>query len=75
MGLLGDVRDILRSLKHRKPSKIYCPRCASPKIHVSSGFDYWLVPVKYVCDNCGYVGPIVMELEKLEKEESKKELS
>ena len=70
MSLLGDIRDILKSLKHRKPSKIYCPKCGSPKIHVASGFDYFLYPLKYVCDNCGYTGPIVMELE---KEESKKE--
>ena len=72
MSLLGDIRDVLKSLKHRKPSKVYCPKCASPNIHVSSGFDYWLVPVKYVCDNCGYTGPMIMELE---KEEGKKELS
>ena len=68
MDLLGDICDILKSLKHRKPSKIYCPKCASPNIRISKGFDQWLVPMKYVCEDCGYYGPIVMELE---KEESK----
>jgi hypothetical protein len=24
----------------------------------------WLLPQKYLCQNCGYIGPIVMELEK-----------
>lgn len=35
-------------------------------MHLSSSLDYWLTPKKYVCENCGYVGPIVMELEKEE---------
>jgi predicted RNA-binding Zn-ribbon protein involved in translation (DUF1610 family) len=53
-------------MKHRRPSKKYCPRCGSPEIHLSSNLDYWLTPKKYACKKCGYVGPIVMELEKEE---------
>jgi len=66
MGLLQNLREVFRTLKHRRPSKIYCPRCGSPKIHLSSSLDYWLTPKKYFCENCGYTGPIVMELEKEE---------
>jgi len=29
--------------------------------------DYWLLPQKYLCGNCGYIGSIYMELEKEEK--------
>jgi predicted RNA-binding Zn-ribbon protein involved in translation (DUF1610 family) len=65
--LLENIREVFRMLKRRKPSKIYCPRCGSPKIRLSSSFDYWLTPKKYVCENCGYIGPIVMELEKEER--------
>jgi len=61
--LLENVREVFKMLKRRKPSKIYCPRCGSLKIHLSSSLDYWLTPKKYVCENCGYVGSIVMELE------------
>jgi rubredoxin len=70
MKLLENVREVFKTLKHRKPSKIYCPRCCSPKLSLYSGLDLWLTPRKYVCNNCGYVGPIVMELEP-EKEEKK----
>jgi predicted RNA-binding Zn-ribbon protein involved in translation (DUF1610 family) len=66
MKLLQNVREIFTSLKHRKPTQIYCPRCCSPKIKMHSSFDQWLTPAKYVCSQCGYVGPIVMELEKEE---------
>jgi predicted RNA-binding Zn-ribbon protein involved in translation (DUF1610 family) len=66
MKLLQNIREVFKTLKYRKPSKIFCPRCGSPKIRLSSSLDYWLTPKKYVCENCGYVGPIVMELEKEE---------
>jgi transcription elongation factor Elf1 len=64
---LKNVREALKTLKHRKPTKIYCPRCCSPKISLYSSLDLWLTPQKYVCSNCGYVGSIIMELEKEEK--------
>ncbi|MCW4031545.1 MAG: hypothetical protein NWE80_04185 [Candidatus Bathyarchaeota archaeon] len=64
MKLLENVREVLKSLKHRKPVQIYCPRCCSPKIILSSGLDIWLTPKKYLCEACGYIGPIIMEIEK-----------
>jgi len=67
MKLLQNIREVFKTLKYRKPSKIYCPRCGSPKIRLSSSLNYWLTPKKYVCENCGYVGAIVMELEKEEE--------
>jgi predicted RNA-binding Zn-ribbon protein involved in translation (DUF1610 family) len=70
MKLLENIREVFKTLKHRQPSKIYCPRCGSPKIRLYSSLDFWLTPKKYVCENCSYVGPIVMELEKEETEGS-----
>jgi predicted RNA-binding Zn-ribbon protein involved in translation (DUF1610 family) len=69
MGILGDIREVLKTLRYSKPTKIYCPRCASPNINLSSSFDYWITPKKYLCKDCGYTGPIVMELEKEENQE------
>ncbi|MBS7621094.1 hypothetical protein KEJ32_03135 [Candidatus Bathyarchaeota archaeon] len=62
------MREVFRNLKRRGPSKIYCPKCGSPRIHLSSSLNYWLTPKKYVCEDCGYIGPIVMEIEKEENE-------
>jgi transcription elongation factor Elf1 len=67
MKMLQNVREVLKSLKHGKPKKIYCPRCLSPKINLSSSLDIWLTPQNYFCQNCGYKGPIIMELEKEEE--------
>jgi len=66
MKLLQDIKEVFKTLSYRRPTKTYCPRCGSPKIHLSSSLDYWLTPKKYVCENCGYIGPIIMELEKEE---------
>jgi len=46
-----------------------CPRCGSTNIRFSSKLDVWLTPRKYVCHECGYVGPIVLEIEKIEGKE------
>ena len=67
---LKNAREVFKTLKHRKPTRIYCPKCASPKINLSSSFDIWLLPKKYLCENCGYLGTIVMELEKIEEKEN-----
>jgi hypothetical protein len=64
MKKLDGIRDVLKNTRHRKPTQIYCPRCASPKITLSSSLDVWLTPRQYYCEECGYLGIIVMELEK-----------
>jgi predicted RNA-binding Zn-ribbon protein involved in translation (DUF1610 family) len=66
MRLLEDIRELFGMLRHRRPSKAYCPKCGSVKIRLSSSLNYWLTPRTYLCEDCGYHGPIVMELEKEE---------
>jgi len=71
MGTLKNLREILKGLKHKelgKPTPKFCPKCGSPKIKFSSSFDayprmYGITPGQYICENCGYKGPIAMELE------------
>jgi hypothetical protein len=63
-----NLRDVFKNLKHQKPTHKYCPRCASPKLDLSSSLDYWLLPQQYACKECGYVGTVFMELEKTEEE-------
>ena len=41
---------------------LVCPRCGSRKIRRLSAFSGWLLPLQYVCEECGYVGvPISVE--------------
>jgi hypothetical protein len=71
MKKLDNFLEIFKNTKHRKPAQIFCPRCASPKIHLSSSLDIWLTPRQYYCEECGYQGIIVMELEEETKETQK----
>lgn len=69
LGILKDLREVLGGLKRRKSALKLCPVCGSSKIRLSSSFDtyprmYGLTPGQYVCESCGYKGPIVMEVEK-----------
>jgi hypothetical protein len=70
MKVIGNIRDVLKTIKHKKPTQIFCPRCASPKLRLSSSLDYWLTPQKYFCSECGYIGTVFMELEKEEEKET-----
>jgi len=63
MKVFQRLREVFNSMKHGKPAAKYCPRCGSPKLKLSSSLDFWLTPAKYVCQECGYKGPLVMELE------------
>ncbi len=63
MGKLDGFREILKNTKHRKVTQIFCPRCCSPKIALNSSLDLWLTPRQYHCEECGYTGILVMELE------------
>ena len=71
MSILKNLREVLKGLKHKKlggPASKFCPKCASDKIKLSSGLNtyprmYGITPTKYICESCGYDGPIAMELE------------
>jgi hypothetical protein len=71
MKMLGNLRDVLKTLKHQRPTQIFCPRCGCPKLSLSSSLDYWLTPQKYLCSECGYLGTVFMVLEKEEEEKTK----
>lgn len=64
MKIIEEFNHFFRNLKHKGPSAIFCPRCGNPKLKESSSFDSWLIPAKYFCEKCGYLGLIYMELEK-----------
>ena len=70
MKALKNIRQVFKTIKHSKPKLIFCPRCTSPNLTLSSSLDYWLTPKKYLCPDCGYTGIVYMELEKEEEKET-----
>ncbi|MCW4006436.1 MAG: hypothetical protein NWF04_07575 [Candidatus Bathyarchaeota archaeon] len=69
MKSLKDVHGVFKRIKHKKPTYIFCPKCASPKLELHHALDLWLTPQQYLCKECGYMGPVFMELEKEEENE------
>jgi len=63
MGILQNLREVVKNLKHTNPTPKLCPRCGNPRLKPSSRFDGWLFPQQYFCEQCGYKGPIALELE------------
>ena len=74
MGILADFRGVLKELKHKKRGEAtinLCPKCGSKKISLTSSLGtypglYGIAPRQYICPECGYRGPIVMEQTKEE---------
>ncbi|MBT8171805.1 hypothetical protein KJN74_02910 [Candidatus Bathyarchaeota archaeon] len=69
MGIFRNFREVFKELKHKKRGESItklCPKCASQKISINCGSDtypnlYGIVPRKYVCSDCGYRGPLILE--------------
>jgi predicted RNA-binding Zn-ribbon protein involved in translation (DUF1610 family) len=71
MGLLADFREVLKGLKHKKVGEEtinVCPKCGSKKIFYTNQLLSGITPREYACKECGYKGPIVMELTKTDDE-------
>jgi C4-type Zn-finger protein len=71
MSILKNLREVLKGLKHKKlskPAPKFCPKCGSHKIKLSSNLNtyprmYGITPSQYICESCGYKGPIAIEIE------------
>jgi C4-type Zn-finger protein len=69
LGKVANFLEVIKDLKHQKITEKtikLCPKCQSNRIEITSGFDtyprlFGITPSKYVCKNCGYSGPIVLE--------------
>ena len=65
MEALQNLFKILKGLKRKKtPVYITCPKCGSHKIHRLRFGWPGITPLMYACDECGYSGPLVLELAK-----------
>ena len=55
--------DAFKNLKHSGPVPQACPVCGSVKIKQRGSLNGWLLPALYACEQCGYVGNLVLELD------------
>jgi transposase-like protein len=61
---LREILDILKGAKHSAPKPVFCPTCQGPNLKPSES--YGILPQRYVCEDCGYEGNIVLEIDEEE---------
>jgi len=61
---MKQVFETIRKLKRGKHGLKVCPKCGSVKIRNSSLLSGWIIPDQYVCEDCGYTGYLILELER-----------
>lgn len=49
------------------PTEKLCPRCGEPLRRLSA-LNGWLLPDVFVCEKCGYCGPLFVEVDVGEQE-------
>jgi predicted RNA-binding Zn-ribbon protein involved in translation (DUF1610 family) len=57
--------DTLKKVRYKKPRPVLCPRCGGH--NMISLQNYGILPRIYRCEECGYEGNLVIELEKIEE--------
>jgi len=55
-----EIIDILKEVKYSNTRPVFCPRCQSPRIKLKES--YGILPQIYMCEDCGYEGPFILEL-------------
>jgi len=58
---LRGLWETLKQLRHQPPTPKFCPKCRGHKIYPRSTMG--ILPMKYVCRDCGYEGSIVLEID------------
>ena len=64
-----DIAETLKNLKRQKSGIQFCPKCGSPSIFGLGSLDGWLLPTQFTCEECGYSGYLLMELDESKEPE------
>ena len=69
MAILKDFLGTIREIRHRSPQPKFCPSCGSHRMRQLPAMG--IMPVTYFCEDCGYRGLLVLELEKEPEDQEK----
>jgi len=63
MKWLKEVLEALSKIKHKGMTPLVCPRCGTNNIRPEKSVTLGLLPTVYVCNDCGYRGHVVAEMD------------
>jgi len=66
--------EAVKSLKYTGHPTIACPSCGSFRINCVGSLSGWLTPAVYTCDECGYNGSLIIEVDEAELEKGNRTL-
>jgi len=68
---MNDFLETMKGLKYTGHNAFACPSCGSLKIRPAGSLSGWMTPAFYACQECGYVGRIILEIEPEDNESGK----
>ena len=60
-------KEFLKALRKGKRGLLVCPVCGSKNIKIMP-YTGWLLPSTYMCEDCGYIGYLVLEVDEYDKD-------
>lgn len=66
-GLKG-LWETLKQIRHQMPRPKFCPKCKGHNVY--SNPTLGVLPTTYRCRDCGYEGPLVIEIDPEEEREA-----
>jgi len=66
--------ETVKDLKYTGHNAFACPACGSLKIRPAGSLSGWMTPAAYACQECGYVGRVILEIEPDDTDESSKKV-
>ncbi len=70
---MSAIFEVLGSIRKRTKNRLECPNCGEPVHRSRAPLEGWIMPVRYVCDKCGYSGFLAMEGEPVVEEADSKD--
>ncbi len=58
---MSNLREVLGSIRRGGRARLECPRCGDIVRRSRTPLEGWILPVRYVCDKCGYSGFLAVE--------------
>ena len=55
--------ETVKGLKYTGHTAYACPTCGSLKIRPAGSLSGWMTPAFYSCQECGYLGRVILEIE------------
>lgn len=72
MKRLKGILEALRRVRHRRTSIKVCPRCGKSNIRPEGSLGFGFLPVIYICEDCGYRGYLIIEVDEEDYENRRK---